>query len=48
MHGLPRFEYYDAVQQGDTCLVIATGEQRLYANLMLAVGVITSEGEARY
>jgi L-fucose mutarotase len=47
-HGLPRFEYYDAVQTHDTGLVIATGEQRQYANLMLVVGVITAEGEAKY
>ena len=48
VHGLPRFEYYAAAQQADTCLVIATGEQRLYANLLLVVGVITPEGEAKY
>jgi L-fucose mutarotase len=41
--GLARFEYYEAVQSPDTCLVIATGEQRLYANLMLVVGVVTDK-----
>jgi L-fucose mutarotase len=46
--GLPRFEYYDAVKSPDTCLVIATGEQRQYANLLLVVGVITAEGVANY
>ena len=46
--GLPRFDYYDAVKSADTCLVIATGEQRQYANLMLVVGVITAEGVVKY
>jgi L-fucose mutarotase len=35
-----RFEFYDAVQDADTCLVIQTGEQRLYANIMLVIGAI--------
>ena len=48
LRGLPRFEYYDAVQTPDTCLVIATGEQRQYANLLLVVGVISAEGVAKY
>ncbi len=46
--GLPRFEYYDAVKSPDTALVIATGEQRQYANLLLVIGVVTAQGEARY
>ena len=37
---LGRFEFYDAVQDLDTCLVIQTGEQRLYANLLLVIGAI--------
>ncbi len=48
LKGLPRFDYYAAVKSPDTCLVIATGEQRQYANLMLVVGVITAEGVARF
>ena len=37
---LGRFEFYDAVKDPDTCLVIQTGEQRLYANLLLVIGAI--------
>lgn len=48
LKGLPRFDYYDAVKSPDTCLVIATGEQRQYANLLLVVGVITAQGEAKF
>ncbi len=45
---LERFAYYDAVKSPDTLLVIATGEQRLYANLLLVVGVMTPAGAAKY
>ena len=37
---LGRFEFYDAARDPDTALVIATGEQRIYANLLLTVGVV--------
>ena len=37
---LSRFEFYDVVKDADTCLVIQTGEQRLYANLLLVIGAI--------
>ena len=37
---LTRFEFYDAARHGDTALVIATGEQRIYANVLLTVGVV--------
>jgi len=40
MKRLGRFEFYDAVTDPDTCLVIQTGEQRLYANLLLTLGAI--------
>lgn len=36
---LGRFEFYDTARAGDTALVIATGEQRVYANLLLTIGV---------
>ena len=36
-----RFAFYDAAQQPDVCLTIATGDQRVYANLLLTIGVIT-------
>jgi L-fucose mutarotase len=37
---LGRFEFYDAARQRDVTLVIATGEQRIYANLLLTIGVV--------
>ena len=37
---LGRFEFYDAARDPDTALVIATGEQRVYANLLLTIGVM--------
>jgi L-fucose mutarotase len=37
---LGRFEFYDMAREGDTTLVIATGEQRIYANILLTVGVV--------
>jgi L-fucose mutarotase len=37
---LGRFEFYDAGRHPDTALVIATGEQRIYANLLLTIGVV--------
>lgn len=37
---LNRLEFYDEAAGPDTCLVIATGEQRLYANLLLTIGVV--------
>jgi len=35
-----RFEFYDFAREEDTILVIATGEQRTYANLLLTIGVV--------
>lgn len=37
---LGRVEFYDAGRHLDTPLVIATGEQRIYANLLLTIGVV--------
>ena len=34
-----RFEFYDECRTEDLAIVIATGEQRIYANLLLTVGV---------
>jgi len=45
---LERFAFYELVKSPDTILVIATGEQQLYANLLLVVGVIAPEGTAHY
>lgn len=35
-----RFEFYERAQSPDVCLTIATGEQRIYANLLLTIGVV--------
>ena len=37
---LGRFEFYDAARGRDTAVVIATGEQRIYANVLLTLGVV--------
>jgi L-fucose mutarotase len=37
---LGRYEFYDAAESTDTCLQIVTAEQRLYANLLLTIGVV--------
>jgi L-fucose mutarotase len=36
---LGRFEFYEACRTNDVAIVIATGEQRVYANLLLTIGV---------
>jgi len=35
-----RYPFYDLCRDSDVSLVIATGEQRTYANLLLIVGVV--------
>lgn len=35
-----RFEFYEVAGSPDTCLVIVTGEQRIYANILLTIGVV--------
>ena len=35
-----RLEFYGVARGPDTALVIATGEQRIYANVLLTIGVI--------
>ena len=35
-----RFEFYEEARSPDTTLVIATGEQRVYANILLVIGVV--------
>ena len=37
---LGRWEFYGEVKSPDTALVIATGEQRVWANIMLTIGVV--------
>ena len=36
---ITRFEFYDHARSTDTALVIATGDERTYANLLLTMGV---------
>lgn len=40
LEALERFAFYDAARSGNVCLVIATGEQRIYANVLLTIGVV--------
>lgn len=35
-----RWAFYDLARDSDCCLVIATGEQRIYANILLTIGVV--------
>ena len=35
-----RFAFHDAAGTPDVCLTIATGDQRIYANLLLTIGVV--------
>ncbi len=37
---LGRFEFYDTARERDVMLVISTGEKRIYANLLLTIGVV--------
>ena len=37
---LGRFEFYDMARGPDLALAIATGEQRIYANILLTIGVV--------
>jgi len=37
---LERFAFYEAAGGADVCLTIATGEQRIYANVLLTIGVV--------
>jgi L-fucose mutarotase len=35
-----RFDFYEEAKSPDTALVIATGEQRIFANILLVIGVV--------
>lgn len=39
---LERFKFYEEASSPDVCMTIATGEQRIYANLLLTIGVVRS------
>jgi L-fucose mutarotase len=38
---LGRFAFYDAACEPDVAVVVATGEERIYANLLLTIGVVS-------
>jgi len=40
---LGRFDFYDMARSSDCALAIATGEQRIYANILLTIGVVMPE-----
>jgi len=40
LKALERFAFYDEAKKDNCCLVIATGEQRVYANILLTIGVV--------
>lgn len=37
---LGRYEFYEAASEPDLCLQVITGEQRIYANILLTIGVV--------
>lgn len=41
---IPRFDFYDVAKSSDVTVVIQSADQRLYANVLLTVGVRTAEG----
>ncbi|HLJ57084.1 MAG TPA: RbsD/FucU family protein [Chthonomonadaceae bacterium] len=41
---IERFAFYEAAGQPQVCLAIATGEQRIYANILLTIGVVPPPG----
>jgi L-fucose mutarotase len=41
LHPLPRAAFYDEARGPDLAVAVATGEQRLYANILLTLGVVT-------
>ena len=47
LQALERFAFYDAASMPDVALVIATGEQRVYANVLLTIGVVPPPPDAR-
>ena len=40
LQALGRLQFYDMARGPDLALAIATGEQRIYANLLLSIGVV--------
>lgn len=42
---VPRHDFYALARGNDTALVIATGEQRRFANVLLTIGVVRMAGD---
>jgi L-fucose mutarotase len=40
LEAIERFQFYEMAGSPDVALTIATGEQRIYANLLLTIGVV--------
>lgn len=40
LQDLGRFQFYDAARGPDVALAVATGERRIYANILLTIGVV--------
>jgi L-fucose mutarotase len=40
---LSRFDFYEAASASDVAVAIATGERRIYANLLLTIGVVAPD-----
>ncbi|MBN1564419.1 MAG: RbsD/FucU family protein [Anaerolineae bacterium] len=38
-----RFAFYEESKSSNVCMVIATGEQRIYANILLTIGTVLPE-----
>lgn len=45
LQALGRFPFYDAARGPNLALVIATGERRVYANILLTIGVVPPPGD---
>ncbi len=43
---IERFNFYRAGAEPDVCLTIASGDQRVYANLLLTIGVVKPPAKA--
>ena len=37
---IERFKFYDVAGEKEVCLTVASGDQRIYANLLLTIGVV--------
>ena len=46
LEGMGRFDFYDAARGPDLALAVATGERRIYANILLTIGVVPPDFSA--